>query len=336
MVNWKSQEQIDMDSMIFLKVMHALLGLYVWEFLVSLDFDLAVLTGKTRFRWPLIFYFAGRYLLLFALIGIAIALDTPSDINCQALYAFNQLAGNAAVGLASINLSLRTVAIWSQNSWIVILLVLITIGHWSLILQGVLLTATWLPGVGCAITYSDTTILAATFIYSMCFDFVVMCLSAYKLAWTPTLSGTNGAPTRLVRMLFSDGLIYFFIAFVSNLIATTMMVLNLNAIMSVIFNVPAAIASTIVASRVVRRLTNFQPSGPEMISLPRNNSGTAFMNTNAGLSNGVAAPNTTGIHVEMDTFTHAADIDLQGYPGVRRTASSAASYIEDHKPVQVI
>ncbi|KAG1730802.1 uncharacterized protein EDB91DRAFT_1239011 [Suillus paluster] len=249
MVNWKSPEEIEMDSTIFLKVMHTLLGLYVWEFFVSLDFDWAVLTGKTRFRWPLTFYFAGRYLLLFAMIGIAVALDTPIEINCQALYAFNQLAGNAAVGLASINLSLRTIAIWSQNTSIVILLVLIIIGHWSLILQGVLLTATWLPDVGCAITYSNTTILAATFIYSMCFDFC----------------GTNGAPTRLVRMLFSDGLIYFFIAFVSNLIATTMMVLNLNAIMSVIFNVPAAIASTIVASRVVRRLTNFQSSGPEIM-----------------------------------------------------------------------
>jgi small-conductance mechanosensitive channel len=128
---------------------------------------------------------------------------------------------------------------------------------------GVLLGATWVPGLGCQITYSNTTILAATFIYSMCFDFVVMCLSAYKLAWAPVRKGANGGHTRLIRMLFSDGLIYFFIAyvfsfvlqlpethpfysrFVSDLIATTFMVLNLNAIMSVIFNVPAAIASTV-------------------------------------------------------------------------------------------
>lgn len=334
MVKWNTEEVIQMDSMIFLKFMHALLGLYLWEFFISLDFDWAVMTGKTRFRWPLIFYFAGRYLLLFALIGIAVALDTPSEINCQALYAFNQLAGNAAVGLASINLSFRTVAIWSQNIWLVILLVLAIIGHWSLILQGILLTAVWRPGVGCTITYSDTTILAATFIYSMCFDFVVMCLSAYKLAWTPMRNGTNAAPTRLSRMLFSDGLIYFFIAFGSNVIATTMMVLDLNAIMSVIFNVPAAIASTIVASRVVRRLTNFQRSGLEII-LPMENSGAAFKNTNAGLPNPADAPSTAEIHVEMDTFAHAANIDLEGYPGVRCTTSSA-SYSEDHKPVQVV
>ena len=45
--------------------------------------------------------------------------------------------------------------------------------------------------------------------------------------------------------------------FISNLIATTFMVMNLNAIMSVIFNVPAAVSSTIVASRAVRRLYDF-------------------------------------------------------------------------------
>lgn len=42
------------------------------------------------------------------------------------------------------------------------------------------------------------------------------------------------------------------------------MVLNLNAIMAIIFNVPAVIASTIVACRAVRRLSNFSSNGPEI------------------------------------------------------------------------
>lgn len=40
-------------------------------------------------------------------------------------------------------------------------------------------------------------------------------------------------------------MIYFVIAFVANTIATTFMLLNLNAIMSIIFNVPSAVASTV-------------------------------------------------------------------------------------------
>ncbi|OJA20586.1 hypothetical protein AZE42_05375 [Rhizopogon vesiculosus] len=89
-------------------------------------------------------------------------------------------------------------------------------------------------------------------------------------------------------MLFSDGLIYFFIAFVANLIATIFMVLDLNTITSIVFNVPAAMASTIVASRVVRRLINFQP-GPELV-LSGKNSGIIFESNSAVLSMQYAEP----------------------------------------------
>lgn len=57
------------------------------------------------------------------------------------------------------------------------------------------------------------------------------------------------------------------LSFLANLLATVFMVLNLNPVMSIIFNVPAAIASTIVASRAVRRLTKFTNKGPEVFSL---------------------------------------------------------------------
>lgn len=75
-----------------------------------------------------VFYFANRYFLLFALIGMyvsahlpksmrcslvrsyhrAVALNVTKEVNCQALYTYNQVFGNASIGLASINLSLRT------------------------------------------------------------------------------------------------------------------------------------------------------------------------------------------------------------------------------------
>jgi hypothetical protein len=59
-----------------------------WEWFLSLDFDWEFISGKKKFRWPMvfpfpilfptathpltyqIFYFANRYLLLFAMIGM--------------------------------------------------------------------------------------------------------------------------------------------------------------------------------------------------------------------------------------------------------------------------
>lgn len=49
--------------------------------------------------------------------------------------------------------------------------------------------------------------LAATFIYSMVFDFIVMSLTAIKL-----VEPGSGSRSRLVALIFKDGLIYFIVA----------------------------------------------------------------------------------------------------------------------------
>ncbi|KAK0192707.1 hypothetical protein F5146DRAFT_1191529 [Armillaria mellea] len=315
MPDWESQSEIILDNEVFIKLMHVLLGVYVWEFFVSLSFDWDFMSGRKKFRWPMIFYFLNRYLLLFALVGIAIALNITKEVNCQALYTFNQLAGNAAVGLASINLSLRTIAVYAQSKILIGALIIVILGHWSLILQGVLIKAEWIPDTEtCVITSANNTVLAATFIYSMVFDFVILTLNTYKLVGRRGPSGGS----QLTRLLFHDGLVYFIIAFLSNLIATVFMCLNLNAIMSVIFNVPAAIGSTIVACRAVRRLNKFYHRGAEVYaSGSGSNSNDApprfrTMNqvavggrTVRGTSAIRAPPSdlTSGVHVQMETFT---------------------------------
>lgn len=323
MPDWKSPAELQIDAAVFTKFMHALLGLYAYEWFISLGFDWDFISGKKRFRWPMVFYFAGRYLLLFAMIGIAIALDTTTEIDCQTLYTFNQIAGNAAVGLASINLSIRTIAVWSQNKFIVGFLVLVILGHWALILQGVLLTATWVDPVGCVITSTNTKILVATFVYSMCFDLIVLVLNAYKLFGVNSKSQAFGS-SRIARLIFEDGLIFFIIAFLANLLATVFMVLNLNAIMSVIFNVPAAVASTIVASRVVRRLTNFTNSGPEVFGASSHSGqNVAFRGGQPSVARGMSTIGSfknlpkNGVHVQMETFTHGEETDIESKSGGR-------------------
>ncbi|OSC97777.1 hypothetical protein PYCCODRAFT_1439873 [Trametes coccinea BRFM310] len=319
MVDWQSQQEIINDSTVFLKFIHAIAGLYFWEFVTSLDFEWGFITRQKRFHYPAVFYFLNRYCLLFTMIGLLIALDTTVEINCQALYTFNQITGQASSGLASINLSIRTMALWSHHRNIVIPIVVVILGHWSLILQGVLVKASWVPGVGCQVTGSNNTILAATFIYSMCFDLGILLLSMYKL-----VIGVKGGRSQLMTLLFKDGLVYFIIAFLSNLLATVFILLNLNPIMSVIFNVPAAIFSTIVACRAVRRLTNFSMKGPEVFSSTGHSFRAVHPAASAntiGLSPSVAHRGTIkhksdlsdGVHVQMQTFTVADEDRLSDY-----------------------
>ncbi|KAF9482277.1 hypothetical protein BDN70DRAFT_930114 [Pholiota conissans] len=310
MVDWSSQEELIKDSQAFDKLIHALLGLYLWEWFISLPFDWQYITGKKIFRWPMIFYFLNRYCLLFALIGIAVALNVTTEINCQNLYTFNQVFGNGAIGLASINLSLRTMAVWSRAWYIVVPLVLIIMGHWSLLLHGILLKAAWIDGQ-CVITETDNKLLAITFIYSMCFDFLVLCLTAFKLLYPKT------GRSRLVELIFNDGLIYFLLAFLANLIATIFMLINLNPVMSIIANVPAAIVSSIVACRIVRRLSNFTHNGAETFPVTTGGSTIAFRsNMSAGLrpklATNISTVQTEGVHVQMETFESPIDKSAYG------------------------
>lgn len=305
MPDWKSAAELEKDAVAFGKLVHALLGLYAYEWFLTLDFDLDFLRGKRRFRWPMIFYFSNRYLLLFALIGIVISLDVTSEVHCQVLYTFNQIAGNAAMGLASINLSIRTMAIWSQNKYIVGFLVLMIFGHWSLILQGVQLRATWVDSVGCVIIQTNNTVLAATFIYSMCFDFIVLLLSTYKLIGVNCKTVNFVGQSHLVQMLFEDGLIFFMIAFLVNLCATTLILNNLNQVMTIIFNVPAVVAASIVACRAVRRLTNFGLTGGlEVYGSSSAVSGAAGTRSIQPTIDHRKSGLKSGVHVQMETFTH--------------------------------
>lgn len=57
-------------AVIFQKIMLALLGLYVWEVIVTFRYDVSVFTLRRKFKYPMVFYFACRYSLLFSLIGM--------------------------------------------------------------------------------------------------------------------------------------------------------------------------------------------------------------------------------------------------------------------------
>ncbi|KAK7032598.1 hypothetical protein VNI00_012861 [Paramarasmius palmivorus] len=332
MVNWMDPEEIARDGLAFSRLMHCLLGLYIWEWFTSLDFDWSYIRGKRTFRWPLIFYFLNRYCLLFALIGIAVALNVTTEVDCQSLYTFNQVFGNASIGLASINLSLRTIAVWSQKWFIWVPLVLVIMGHWSLLLHGVLLKAQWIPEQGgCVITSTDNKLLAVSFIYSMVFDFTVLSLTAWKLVINAPSSKAMGR-SKLVVLIFGDGLIYFIIAFVANLLATIFMLLNLNPVMSIIANVPAAIASSIVACRAVRRLAKFTSSGPEMFSSTQASTLAFRPNTTAGhMKSGAARPKvdtnglgSTGVHVQMETFESPSSREYVEYDAMGNVLSKAS------------
>jgi len=328
MVDWNSPEEIQLDATAFVKVVFAFCGVYFWEWATSLNFDISFITGKRNFRLPMIFYFLNRYLLFATCIGLCVAQGVTSKIDCQSLYTFMQLAGNMSGGLASVNFAIRTIAVWNQNKWIVASLVAIIMGHWSIILQGALLHADWVPSQGCVIIKANNRVLAAQFVYTMCFDLIVLLLTAYKLA----LHG--GGRSRLVNILFRDGLIYFIVAFLGNILVTVFQLASFNAVMTIIFDFPVICLSTIASTRAVRNLLRYVQPGAEIFSTTKKapSSALGFHRSLTGPSINVAQTTKGDIHcLEMNTLNRAdqgEDI-TPCYPSTKAEEGSDFSGRED-------
>ncbi|KAH8099902.1 hypothetical protein BXZ70DRAFT_225682 [Cristinia sonorae] len=322
MVDWMSPEEIAKDAAVFLKMQHCLAGIFFWEFVISLDFEWDFITGKKKLNWPMIPYFGGRYITLFTFIGLLISLDVTTEINCQALYQFLVISGQMMIAFASMNLAIRTMAIWSQAKYIVIPLSLISAGHWGVVLSGTVISAQWVPGQGCVATQTKNSQLMLTFIYSLCFDTIVFLLSAWKLAMP------KHHRSQLVDLMFKDGLGYFLLVSILNIPAAVFAALKLNPVMDITFNLPAAALSNILACRAVRRLANFSTASPAVYMTTTQKVGTHDVASTGNIS--FAKNRSQGVHVQMDTFTMGED----GSHGTDYSQSKAdpESFVDMKKP----
>ncbi|KAF8592519.1 hypothetical protein K439DRAFT_1400394 [Ramaria rubella] len=359
MTNWNDPATLQHQAVIFSNVIHFVSGLYVWELAINLPFDWSIASGKRSFRWPMLLYFACRYLMFFALVGVLVALNVTRQVNCQALYTFNQFAGNSAIGLASSLFMLRTIAVWNRSYYVTIPLVTICLGQWAILLHGMTTVVSVWNSVAnqCVVTQSGTTFLDLIYFYTMSFDLTVLILTSVGLYLSPGRSS-------LWKLVFKDGVIFFAAAFVSNAFPAVFIAINLNAVMNIMFSVPAACIAAIFACRSFIRVSVYSPldayvhtSGPinERVSTrignpknrrtPRNhptdtfdsNTDLPFHTTTATAVNsgtlGTATTLSNGVHVLMDTFSESPTIgdDKKGSPDLKGLYPQSPDQWNDNK-----
>ncbi|KAF8302623.1 hypothetical protein DL93DRAFT_2102570 [Clavulina sp. PMI_390] len=253
MVNWSDPAQLQTDALAFQKLCLTLLGVGTWEIVTQLPFDWSIISGKREGHWPAFFYFYCKYALFFALIGVNIALNVTTEVNCQALYAFNQFAGNTTIGAASTLLMLRTIAVWNRRYFITVPLVILSLGQWGILFHGIAtLRSSWnAVESACVVDAVPPVYVELMYLYTMSFDLIVLVLTTVGLVMSPGRSS-------LWQLLFRQGIVYFFVAFLCNMICAIFLLLNLNAIMNIMFTIPAATFTAIVACRSFVSLTSFR------------------------------------------------------------------------------
>ncbi|KAF7301442.1 hypothetical protein MIND_00709500 [Mycena indigotica] len=286
MVAWLSSAEIAKDTYAFEKLIFTCFGCYIWEIGTTLSFEISLLTGRRRFRWPLgasnqclqflanyrcppAFFFLSRYCMLFSFIGLIISLSVRHPINCGALFTFNSWTGNMAILGCSTSLMLRTFALWERKRSVVVPIGLLSLVHWGLLYRTMfVIHAVW-DGSACIVASTNPTLLKCTFFYTMGFDFgeavplyeydalIAVGIAVITCTTAVSLMSRHSERTDLWRLLFTDGLVYFVLTFSMNSIPAVLNLINLNATMNVIGTIPAATVSTIAACRAVMRLLDF-------------------------------------------------------------------------------
>ncbi|KAG1835807.1 hypothetical protein DFJ58DRAFT_820494 [Suillus subalutaceus] len=238
MVDWNDPDLEAKLGMLSVQLLYAILGLYGWEYIRSSHVEIALLRRQLPFRWPLLSYITARFSFLIAIILHAVQ-SSPfyTGVDCQSECFF---CTNVAIGCSTTNLMIRTWLIWKTNYLLCLLLILLSLGHWTV------LTLLVIYGTHVAFMINGYVIMNTSSVV-MLYDLALLVFTVIGLLRMPSSS-------TLWKTLVKQGVVYFIINFLANLILLVLNRLNLNLIMNVIFGTPGMCPCTIASNQVVLSL----------------------------------------------------------------------------------
>ncbi|KAF8261254.1 hypothetical protein EI94DRAFT_1746440 [Lactarius quietus] len=257
MVDFHNPAAIEEDFLAVVKFWHFLDGIFIWEFVVTLDYEWSVIRGHRPYRWTIWIYSLTRVFTLIAVIFHMVGLDSSSPINCQLWVIFLATFSYLAFAAASILIVIRIIAIWDRNR----VAVAIAMGAWStnvafLIHSVTILHSEWAPAQSvCGVLNTESSKLN---VVSVLVSDVVLLLTMLVGLLRMRRSGTMFS---LGKLLWKQGLIWLLLATVAEVPPAVFISLNLNDPLNLMFQAPALVGMSIAATRIYRSLTEFTDSG---------------------------------------------------------------------------
>ncbi|OAX36020.1 hypothetical protein K503DRAFT_772911 [Rhizopogon vinicolor AM-OR11-026] len=257
MVNWNDPELQEHLGIASMNLVYVILGLYGWEYIRSSEIEIALLRRQLAFRWPLVSYITGRFSFLLSVVLLATQFSPfHTRFNCQGINTVIMLAINIAIGCSTTNLMIRTWMIWKTSYVLRLLLVLLSLGHWTVLTLFLTSARTSTRSGVCMLEYVNPAYADAIVMYGMAYDSLLLAFTIFGLWRMPSSSA-------LWRTLVKQGVMYLFINLIANVILLVLNRLNLNPIMNGIFGTPAACICTLASSQAVRSLLRPKPNDPD-------------------------------------------------------------------------
>ncbi|KAH9988695.1 hypothetical protein BJV77DRAFT_730138 [Russula vinacea] len=256
MVNFRDPSVVAADNLAMSKFYHVVNGLFIWEFLTTLDFEWSIIQGHRRYRWTIWIYSFSRVAALANVITSFVLLDT--QVGCTLSDILALFPSYLAQAAASLLIVLRIVAIWNRNVVVVVIATITWAINGAFFIQGISqlrYSKRVFPGGYCTALNISTT--KATVIVSFVTDIlllVIMLVGLFRLE-----SYRKGAMAT-GRFLWNQGVIWLFLATFAGILPTVFVCLDLNEPLSIIFRYPWIVTMTIASTRMYRGLDNFLSS----------------------------------------------------------------------------
>ncbi|KAF8473077.1 hypothetical protein DFH94DRAFT_855978 [Russula ochroleuca] len=274
-------------SRVIVKLWHTIIGLYLWEFFTTLDYEWRVIRGRLPYRWTIWIYSFTRVAALVGVILFLVLMDVTIPINCQLLTSFSAIIFCLSVTTASLLIILRIIAIWNKNRVVVTLAVIVwgisVVSHIqskalpltalkkTLNLMEFYTIVVWLTGAAqlrsvwvpeqsiCEPFKTESSVLS--FIPTIISDIVLLLIMFFGLL---ILRRHGGGTTGLIYLLWKQGIIWLALATATELPPLVLIVLNSNNIDNILLETPCQITMIIAATRMHRSLVDFASGSSDM------------------------------------------------------------------------
>ncbi|KAH9998612.1 hypothetical protein BJV77DRAFT_979293 [Russula vinacea] len=291
------------------KVVHLFSGIYLWEFVTTLDFEWEVFTGRRPWKWSFAVYLIARLLAFGSITLNFIGFNLSTQFNCNAWFRCTLAFSWFAVSIASFLLALRGIAIWGRDRAITAVAVII----WS----ANMIVASWSTTKGHTVwsSQANTCLITGTniFRWSLLVNLIVD-LSLLCIMFIGVLNKKNA--THLWRMLYFQGIFWILSAIATEVPSVVLPFLNMNGVWNLMFQVPHMVLMVIMSTRLYRDLFQYITNDHDMFGRRR---------ANVWHQNVQVAVHKT---VEVDVDLRHMDEERAGLPGAYKQTVTVRSQAE--------
>ncbi|KAH9999662.1 hypothetical protein BJV74DRAFT_166007 [Russula compacta] len=253
MTNWQDPAIQLADAFALIKLTYLVAGVYIWEFLLNLNFDYSVITRKRKFVRTQLIFIGCRWCTLFAIIPNLVGLDTTQGIDCRATVIMNYIFGYLSILFASSLIILRIYALWEKHRMVTA----VASGCW--LANAISYTYSVATFVGQRIGMfceEDNTLHNRISIF--CTFTTDLILLALMLAGVLRWKG-EGESGYLWWLLYTQGLAWVVVFALAEVPPVVFIILDLNYPMNRMSLFPAVIILSVGASRFYLGLINRSP-----------------------------------------------------------------------------